>query len=432
MSNKEKWYRLDTSAKIYPAMESARNPSIFRMSVTLKKAVNPNILHQAAENIKPRFPYYAVKMKKGLFWSYLEQNSAEQIIWKDTQTPCGRIHPMLNNGFLFKIKYFNKKIAVDFFHVLTDGYGASEYLKSLVAEYLLLTGDIKEIDGEKIMEKSQRPHEEEHQDAFLNVLESQKDMLPKEKKRTLFGKNIYFKEKGKSLPVGKYYVVTAIADIKQLKDLSKNHDATITQLIASLYAEALIHLQKVQVKNIKKHKNVSIQIPVNMRRFYPTKCMRNFALFIIPPINPREISSLDDIIRKVKAFMGEHLTTEHLLTMVEDNCSIASNIIVRHVPLFIKNAIVRFISNTSGTTQFSGTLSNIGVLSVPDDMSEHIDYAGFVLGPTTHNKCSCSMITFKDKAAITLGRTIKSAFVAEHIFTRLVEMGVEITMKSNY
>ncbi|MEX1377130.1 MAG: hypothetical protein AB1Z23_06570 [Eubacteriales bacterium] len=432
MNNKSKWYRLDTSAKIYPAMESARNPSIFRMSVTLKKAVNPNILLQAAENIKVRFPYYAVKMKKGLFWSYLEQNTSEHIIWKDTQSPCSRIHPMFNNGFLFKIKYFNKRISVDFFHVLTDGYGASQYLKSLVAEYLKLTGDIDEIDGNKVMEKSQQPDEEEHQDAFLNVLEKQKDMLPEEKKRSLFGKNVFFKEKGKSLPVGKYSVVTAIADIKQLKEISKGHDATITQLIASLYAEALIHLQKVQVKDIKKHKNVSVQIPVNMRRFYPTKCMRNFALFIIPPINPREIKSLDDIIQQTKLFMSDHLTTDHLLTMIEDNCSIATNFFVRHVPLFIKNSIVRFISNTSGTTQFSGTLSNIGVLDLPENMKEHIDYADFVLGPTTHNKSSGAMISFGNKAAITFGRSIKSAFIAEHVFTRLVELGVEVTIKSNY
>jgi len=432
MNDKQKWYRLDTSAKIYPALESLRNPSIFRMSATLKETVDPILLKQALENISDRFPYYNVHIKKGLFWSYLERNESEHIIWKDSQSPCRRITPIFNNGYLYKVKYFNKKIALDIFHVLTDGYGAMEFLKCLIAEYLLLKKDITEIDHTYILDKDASVPIEEEEDAFLKVLEEHKDELPEEKKRSLMGKKSYFTLKGKPLPNGTYQVVTGMVSANELKDISKQYNATITQLITSLYLEALIHLQAKNIKNKDKHLNVSVQLPVNMRRFYPKATMRNFALFVIPYINPREIKGFDEIIEEVKSYMKEHLTTEHLLTMVEDNCSIAANFFVRHVPLFLKNIIIRFMNNTAGSTQFTVTLSNLGLVKLPENITEHIDYLDFVLGPTIHNKCTCSMLSFNDKTAISFGKTIKSAFVAEYIFKRLVEMGAKVEVKSNY
>jgi len=432
MRNKLKWYRLDTSAKIYPALESTRNTAIFRVSITLKNTVNPQTLLEALENISERFPYYNVHIKNGLFWSYLEQNLLKHIIWRDTQSPCNRIHPLFNNGYLYKVRYFNKKIALDVFHVLTDGFGATEFLKCLVSEYLLINGDIDEIDTKYVIDKDDIPKDEESEDAFLKVLESQKHLLPKEKKRSLLGKKTFFKLKDKQIAIGKYKIITGVMPVKQLKEISKKYNATITQLIASLYLESLIHLQAKQVKNVKKHKNVAVQVPVNMRQFYPIKCMRNFSLFIIPAIDPREVKSLEDIILKVKEFMSEHLTQEHLLTMVEDNCSIASNFLVKHVPLFLKNVLIRFINNTTGSTQFTGTLSNLGLVRLPENMKESVDFVDFVLGPSTHNKCSCSMASYNDKATITFGRTIKSTFIPEYIFTKLIELGVDVEVKSNY
>lgn len=432
MKDKLKWYKLDTSAKIYPALESIRNPAIFRVSISLKKTINPNLLLEALDNIKDRFPYYNVHIKRGLFWSYLEQNTLKPFIWKDIQSPCSRIHPHFNHNYLYKIKYFNKRIALETFHALTDGTGAIEFLKCLTAEYLLLKGDVDEIDTNYVMDKNEEPKAEEYEDAFIRVLEENRDKLPDQKKRSLLGKKSFFKLKDRQIPIGKYRVITGIVSVKQLKEASKKHNATITQLIVSIYLEALIHLQAEQEPNVAKHKNVSVQVPVNMRQYYPIKCMRNFSLFVIPFVNPREIKSLDDIIVRVKAFMKEHLTEEHLLTMVEDNCSLAQNFFIRHVPLFIKNLIIRFANNTTGSTQFTGTLSNLGVLKLQDGMMDMIDYVDFILGPSSHQKCSCSMASVKDTATITFGNSIKSTFIPEYIFTQLVKMGVDVEVKSNF
>ena len=46
--NNEIWYPLETSAKIYPAIISPRQPSVFRLSCTFNKEIDPDILSGAA------------------------------------------------------------------------------------------------------------------------------------------------------------------------------------------------------------------------------------------------------------------------------------------------------------------------------------------------------------------------------------------------
>ncbi len=71
--NDNKWYKLDNAAKIYPAISSPSKSSVFRVAVLLKSDVDPAILQEALSVTLPRFPTLAVKMKKGLFWYFLNR-----------------------------------------------------------------------------------------------------------------------------------------------------------------------------------------------------------------------------------------------------------------------------------------------------------------------------------------------------------------------
>ena len=47
-------------------------------------------------------------------------------------------------GFLFRVSYYHKRIALEIFHALSDGYGGMQFL-SITYNYLLLLG--KDIDS---------------------------------------------------------------------------------------------------------------------------------------------------------------------------------------------------------------------------------------------------------------------------------------------
>src|SRR5699024_11856888 len=85
-----------------------------------------------------------VRVRKGLFWYFLEQNDQVLLVKEETDYPCAPIDRKENNAFLIRVLYFKKRISVEVFHSLTDGGGAAEFLKTLAYEYLLLKGRSEE------------------------------------------------------------------------------------------------------------------------------------------------------------------------------------------------------------------------------------------------------------------------------------------------
>ena len=95
--------------------------TVFRISVLLKEDIDPIILEKAVINTLDKYESFRVKLKKGFFWHYLENNTKKPIIEEENDYPCEYIDPVLNRGYLFKVTYFKNKINIDIFHALTDG-----------------------------------------------------------------------------------------------------------------------------------------------------------------------------------------------------------------------------------------------------------------------------------------------------------------------
>ena len=159
------WYRLDNAAIIYPSIQSARITTMFRFAATLTEAVDPAALQNALVRIIDRFPYYRVRLSRGLFWYYLEHNPNIPRVEKDVKYPCGRLSTIANRGFLFRVRYYHRRIAVEFCHVLTDGTGAVTFLKALVYEYLKETGKNPGEPG-GIFTVDEEPDSGEFEDAY--------------------------------------------------------------------------------------------------------------------------------------------------------------------------------------------------------------------------------------------------------------------------
>ena len=56
---RKRWMPLDNSAKIYPAVMSRDWAAVFRVSVTLKEPIQPEILQQALEDPVVRIQSFA-------------------------------------------------------------------------------------------------------------------------------------------------------------------------------------------------------------------------------------------------------------------------------------------------------------------------------------------------------------------------------------
>ena len=119
----KRWRRLDNTGKIFPLIANENLSNVFRISVTLKEEVEPELLSQALEEVLPRFEGFQVKMKRGFFWYYFETNKRTPLIEKESTYPCQYIDPKSNQLFLFRVSYYKRRIHLEVFHAVTDGLG---------------------------------------------------------------------------------------------------------------------------------------------------------------------------------------------------------------------------------------------------------------------------------------------------------------------
>ena len=64
----KKWYRLDSAGILYSALQREEYSAIYRFSAVMTAPVDPDALQRAIDAVKPRFPTFAVRIRRGLFW----------------------------------------------------------------------------------------------------------------------------------------------------------------------------------------------------------------------------------------------------------------------------------------------------------------------------------------------------------------------------
>ena len=79
----------------------------------------------------------------------------------------------------------------------------------------------------------------------------------------------------------------------------------------------------------------------------------------------------------------------------------------------------------------STTLSNLGIIDIPEEMSFYIKELGFIIGKARGKPGSCGCVSYKNNLYISFSRKIKEAEFERLFFTKLVEIGIPVTIESN-
>lgn len=207
-----RWYKLDNAAKIFPSVSNRGRTNVFRLSFEMKEEVDPLLLQHALEQTIKRFPMLNVRLRKGMFWYYFEDNDQTPKVEEENPYICRMFEGLRdNNGFKFRLSYFDKRISLETFHSLTDGTGALEFLKSIVYTYLELQ-DIT-ISASNILTEEVEMINEESLDYFNLHYNAKLKNTRKEVKALQF-KSPQYEDDWLGVIIG-------TADVKQIKDLSK-------------------------------------------------------------------------------------------------------------------------------------------------------------------------------------------------------------------
>ena len=415
-----KWYKLDNAAKLFPAIKNRKWMSIFRLSVLLTEPIEPKLLQKALEKVIVRIPAFALKMKAGMFWYYFEHNPKQPLIQNDASNPCVRFNFGRNRKYLFRVRYFGRRIALEVFHALSDGSGGLIFLKTLTAEYLKLKGvDIPPVKG--VLDCNEKPNPEEMEDGYNRFAKFDKVTGRKESKA--------YSIKGTPEPVCHLNIITGIIPLAELKQHTKNYGVSVTEYLT---AALIFTFYQIQKKENRSKDPVKISIPVNLRNYYSTKTLRNFSIIVNPGIDPEYGEyTFEEILKNVHHYMRYETSEKHINARLAKNVKSEKNLFVRLTPLFLKNMIINMIFRQAGESRFTSTITNLGMIEVPDQMKEHIERFDFMLGASRYNKVNCAVVSFGEYMCLNFTRTIKESLVEKEFFTFLVKQGIHVKIESN-
>ncbi len=416
------WYKLDNAAKVFPGQNSSSWSNIFRVSVTLTEKIDPELLESAVKTTLKRFPCFDVRMRRGFFWNYFEKNPNEvPPVLPDIANPCHRMLWYENKRYLFRVYYYEKRIAVEFHHSLSDAFGASRFVMTLTAVYLRSTG--KTIpNGESVLDIDAPPEPEEMEDAFLRFATSKV-----KSKRT---RGFVYHFKAKRLPKHHISVTTGYMPVSVVKEISKRYGVTITEFLAAVLLETMYKLQKEQNKI--KPKPVSVQIPVNLRNTFHSKTLRNFSLCYSTRIDPRRGEyTFEEILSQVSHYLRYINNPKELNAMMAGNIGLERNPLMRSLPLIVKNLAIGLAFKMTGEKTISGLISNIGIIKAPDELSQYIEKLMIMTGPGVVNGSRCASVTFNETLALSVANIFESTAIQRELFTSLVKHGVPVKIESN-
>ena len=423
MEKQLRWMRLDNAAKIYPAARRRSWNCLFRLSATVIENIDVVVMQKALDITVKRFPSIAVRIRRGAFWYYLEELSTPPPIKSEAAYPMARMSFKDVRKCAFRVVCYENRLAVEFYHALTDGSGGLIFLKSLLAEYLTQKYNLNIPFERGVLDRTETPKKSELEYSFLKndgpVSSSRKEATA-------------FKLRGTLENDGYLNLVTGIINADELLALSKQYKVSLTEFLTAAMIYSIINIQNRTVLKKKHQKPVKILVPVNLRKIFGSTTLRNFALYVTPGIDPKLGDySFEEIVKSVHHQMGYEITAKNLAAKIAANVGAERSLILKVMPLFIKNFAMKLVFNLFGERKSSITISNLGVVDIPDEMKPYVTRFDFILGEQALCTDACSVLSYNGKLYISFLRTVRESEVEREFFCFLRSLGIKIKVESN-
>lgn len=421
--NKLRWMRLDNAAKIYPAARNQNWTNMFRLSATLKDPVDSEVLQSALDVTARRFPSIAARLRRGTFWYYLQQLNQAPSIRKESSYPLTKMSRAEARRCALRVLVYKNRIAVEFFHSLTDGTGGLIFLKTLVAEYLQQKYG-ESIPAENgVLGRLEEPSEAELEDSFP------KYAAPVSASRK---EDTAWRVRGTPEYDGFLHLTCFTLSSNEILEKAHEYGLTVTSFLCALMMQALQQLQKQQVADVRRRKPIKVQVPINLRNVFPSKTVRNFALYTTPQIDP-QLGEYDfeEICKIVHHWMGLDVTPRKLGKMIATNVNSESSIFVKLMPLFIKNFVMKAVFQVVGERKSCLCLSNLGAVKLPEIMKSYVNRMDFILGVQSSAPYNCGVISYEGKLYVNFIRNSQEPQLEAAFFKTLQDLGISAEVSSN-
>lgn len=324
LSAPDYWYPLDDAAKIYPMSMTDGWMSVFRLSAYLDAPVEPSLLQLALDLTMPRLPFFATRIKRGVFWHYIDGVKRRFTVQPETELPCAPMNVAAGDSQSFRVLYYGRRVSVEFFHILTDGTGGLAFLTALLLAFMT-------------------------EAAHAASDESRGD--------------------------------------------------------------------------------ISIQVPVNMRKFCPSKTLRNFSMYCSVRTPWAEAGEAERLLPDITRQLSERASETAMRGMLASTAEMVR--LLGRVPLAVKRPAARIAYGFLGERAFTSTLSNLGAAKLPPEVEAHVEKLDFVLGTGERARAACAMVTLKGLALLSVTKLTDDKTFETRLLSLLEGAGVPVKLSGS-
>lgn len=324
LSAPDYWYLLDDAAKIYPMSMTDGWMSVFRLSAYLDAPVEPSLLQLALDLTMPRFPFFATRIKRGVFWHYIDGVKRRFTVQPETELPCAPMNVAAGDSQSFRVLYYGRRVSVELFHILTDGTGGLAFLTALLLAFM-----------------TEAAH--------------------------------------------------AVSD--------------------------------------ESRGDISIQVPVNMRKFCPSKTLRNFSMYCSVRTPWAEAGEAERLLPDITRQLSERASETAMRGMLASTAEMVR--LLGRVPLAVKRPAVRIAYGFLGERAFTSTLSNLGAAKLPPEVEAHVEKLDFVLGTGERARAACAMVTLKGLVLLSVTKLTDDKTFETRLLSLLEGAGVPVKLSGS-
>lgn len=381
-ARQRRWSRLDNASKIFLAARSSRDSKVFRLSCELREDVQAELLQQALDETLEDFPLFRSCLRRGIFWYYLEDCADRPLVQEEKDLPCSPLYRPDKPGLLFRVLYYRRHIHLEVFHSLTDGTGALWFLQALLVRYLVLE------KGRALTEEEQQflnpPYlEQMNEDSFSRLFSHQSR---KQRTKAPRKKRSVYRVKGSRTPDKRLNIVEFQLSLKEALARSKALDVTLTIYLTALFVQGVFQ----RMPECEKDKQLTISVPINLRKRYGSYSARNFFAAVTLQLQPEGLESgLTTICRRLSEELQKKSSAEFLDRHLAQLQAYEENPFLRIMPRVLKDPILAFF-NHRGNRGISLSISNLGQLKLPSGLMPELEAASLAVAVQRPQLCCIS------------------------------------------
>jgi len=399
-------FPIDNSAILYLALIRKHHTNIFRFTITLTEDIQPELLQAAVNQVCRRFPTIFAGFRPGFFrYTQVPAENPPQV-----KPDPGLLINMTREEIAecaYRVYYCDKDIIIEGFHALTDGYGMVASFSTLTAEYLRLRYGISVPVGYPVFDLTEEPKTEEVEDSYLKYADAEPLHMPSRYSYQLPGSNP---------KCGPVHRETFVYPLEELLRSARRYGVSITALLSAVMASSIMELQ--QNRREKTLRPVRIMVPIDLRRIFPSKTLRNFILYALPTMEVSEHgTSLNVLAASFAKQIKAHLEKENLGGIIAYNVKTQDMPIFRILPAGIKLGLMKLAYSFFGESNSSLTMTNLGNMALPEEITPYVDSIILTMMPRVRSPYNCGMYSYKGNFFINLCRFPEESRL-EEIFSR--------------